>query len=343
VRRLSAVALAALALVACSKPAAPRPRAAVVPGAVVFAGMCDASAAVALGDRLFVVADDEDNVLRVYDARRGGAPLSAVDVSSELALPLRGKKHPHAPEADLEAATRLGDHAYWITSHGRDKNGERRPERLRFFATNVPAGHDALEIVGRPYGGLLDDLLAAASLAPYGLAAAAELPPKAPGGFNIEGLTATVDGHLLLGFRNPVPEGRALLVPLENPDELVASESAHARFGAPVLLDVGGQGVRALALWRGRYLVVAGSSAEGGESYLYMWDGVGAATRVDGVDLAGLNPEAIIAPEDLGPDGEGEILLLSDDGTRTIDGVACKDLDGPARKRFRGLWVRGRW
>ncbi len=51
----------------------------------------------------------------------------------------------------------------------------------------------------------------------------------------------------------------------------------------------------------------------------------------------------IIAPEPPGPDGEAEILLLSDDGNRVIDGVACKDLDGPARKRFRGLWVHGGW
>jgi len=34
-------------------------------------GMCDASAAVALGNDRFIVADDEDNVLRVY--RRGQA------------------------------------------------------------------------------------------------------------------------------------------------------------------------------------------------------------------------------------------------------------------------------
>jgi hypothetical protein len=34
-----------------------------------------------------------------------------------------------------------------------------------------------------------------------------------PGGLNIEGLAATPDGQLLIGFRNPLSEGKALLLP----------------------------------------------------------------------------------------------------------------------------------
>src|SRR5688572_27491330 len=86
---------------------------------VVFRGACDASGAVPLSDRRFVVADDEDNILRVYDADTGGAPLTQTDLSPALGLPLKGKKHPEAPELDLEAATRIADRAYWLTSHGR--------------------------------------------------------------------------------------------------------------------------------------------------------------------------------------------------------------------------------
>src|SRR5687768_12770455 len=98
---------------------APRPRAATV-REVVFQGACDASGAVPLSDRRVVVADDEDNILRVYDAHVGGAPLSKTDLSASLGLPLKGKKKRRAPELDLEAATRIGDRAYWLTSHGRN-------------------------------------------------------------------------------------------------------------------------------------------------------------------------------------------------------------------------------
>ena len=38
----------------------------------------------------------------------------------------------------LEAATRIGAHALWLTSHGRNSKGKRQDARLRFFATTVP-------------------------------------------------------------------------------------------------------------------------------------------------------------------------------------------------------------
>ena len=46
---------------------------------------------------------------------------------------------------------------------------------------------------------------------------------------NIEGLCPTPEGELLIGFRNPIPGERALIVPLKNPGELI--EGKPARFG----------------------------------------------------------------------------------------------------------------
>src|SRR4051812_31397526 len=42
---------------------------------VSFVGACDASGAVPIDERHFAVADDEDNVIRVYDAVAGGKPV----------------------------------------------------------------------------------------------------------------------------------------------------------------------------------------------------------------------------------------------------------------------------
>ena len=39
------------------------------------------------------------------------------------------------PESDLEGAANLADRIYWITSHGRNREGEARESRHRFFAT----------------------------------------------------------------------------------------------------------------------------------------------------------------------------------------------------------------
>jgi len=298
---------------------------------LTFTGMCDASGAVQLSDRRFAVADDEDNVQRVYDGRRGGSALTAVDLSPSLGLQ-KNPKQGTWPETDLEAGTRIGDRAYWITSHGRSSKGKLRPERLRFFATRVTGEAGAAEVVGSS-DGLLQALLREPQLARFGLADAAELPPKAPGGFNIEGLTAMPDGRLLIGFRNPNPEGKALLVPLANPWQFLQGEPA--RFGEPVLLDLAGRGIRALGYWHGRYLIAAGHFSNELPSRLYVWNGHGVPRHLAHVVFRDFNPEGFFAPE-----GSAEVMLLSDDGEREIEGQVCKKLSGPTRKRFRGAWVQ---
>jgi hypothetical protein len=298
---------------------------------LVFEGGCDASGAVDLGGGLFVVGDDEDNILRVYDGRRGGGPVQTTDLSPTLELPARKKP----PEADIEAATGLGSRAFWLSSHGRSSSGKRESSRLRFFATTAPADGKDLRMEGRPYTQLIDDLLAEPRLAPFGLESAELRPPKDPGGLNIEGMTAMPDGtSVLIGFRSPVPQGRALVVPLLNPEAMV--EGQPARFGEPRLLDLGGLGIRALSWWRGRYLLIGGAMANEAPSRLFTWSGgEDTPVPVPEVDLAGLNPEAVVSAED--QDG---ILLLSDDGTRVEDGVECKRQKDATKKRFRGLWLR---
>jgi hypothetical protein len=312
---------------------------------VHFEGACDASGAVPLDDRRFAVADDEDSVLRIYDAERGGPPLYTVDVSGGLDLakkaknpkkkpknkPERDPKRRKVPETDIEAATAVGERAYWITSHARTKSGKRDPARFKFFATELPRREGPHPPIGTAYAGLVDDMLADPRLAALGLEQAAERSP-ADGGLNIEGMTATPDGRLLLGLRQPVPRGRAVVVTLENPDALVHGEKA--RFGPPQLLDLAGLGVRALSWWHGSYLVVAGPGATGPASRLYRWDGAGSPAHLQQVRFDALNPEGFFTPE-----ARDAILVLSDDGAELIGGAPCKELESPQRKRFRGLWL----
>ena len=49
-----------------------------------YPGPCDASAAVAISATLFVVANDEDNILRVYRRDRPAQPVYSLDVSRFL-------------------------------------------------------------------------------------------------------------------------------------------------------------------------------------------------------------------------------------------------------------------
>ncbi len=324
---------------------------------VVFRGACDASGAAALSAGIVVVADDEDSLLRIYDADRGGPPLRTVDLSSALFPPKEPKKKKHdgkgkakagepdpatsgsdekaraAPESDLEAGARIGDLVFWVTSHGRNRSGKKRQARLRFFATRVGGEREPLRFVGRSYEGLLEDLLSDERYAPFELAEGSTRAPKDPGGLNIEGLGERPGGGLWLGFRNPIPAGRALVAPLLDPERILDGE--RARLGTPILLDLGGLGIRDLSRWRGRTLILAGPPDETPGSRLYVWDGRGEPRAVEGVALDGFNPEAIFSP-----DARDEVLLLSDDGVLEIDGTPCKRLGEPERKRFRGVWVR---
>ena len=170
----------------------------------------------------------------------------------------------------------------------------------------------------------------------FGLGAGALLAPKEPGGLNIEGLCPTPDGGLLIGFRNPIPRGRALIVPLKNPGELI--EGRAARFGEPALLDLGGRGVRDLARVGNGYLIIGGSFEGGGKFHLYSWaGGTNSAQKISEAKFKGANPEALLTYPGT---PEGEFQILSDDGTLKISGEDCKLIKDPARKWFRSFWLR---
>ena len=301
-------------------------------------GTCDASAAVPLGPALFVVANDEDNFLRVYHSDISGPPVQTFDLSPCLSAGTDG-------EADIEGAAWLDDKVYWITSHARSKKGKKEPSRYQFFAVEFVLREDDLEMrcVGEPYTGLLDVMLADPALEQFGLKAASELPPKEKGALNIEGLCATPEGKLHIGFRNPIPGGKALVVPLENPSELVRGK-VEDKLAAPYQLDLGGFGIRSMKYWRQRqtYMIVAGrfSGDEPGDvgepSALYRWSGDTneAPVRVMEVDLSDMNPEAQV----IYPQQESFFQIISDDGTADVGGKQCKKAE-EAQRRFRSRWL----
>jgi hypothetical protein len=293
--------------------------------------MSDASAVVALDAHHFAVADDEDNVLRIYSRLNGGLPIRSVDLSTFLAV------DPRWPEVDLEDAARVGDRVYWISSHGRNKKGIERVSRYRFFATSVVEGESIvdLEPTGRPYLGLLEDLLKDPNFGKFGLSSAAQRAPKARGALNIEGLCAMPDGRLLLGFRNPIPDGKALVVPLENPKDVIAGQTA--KFGAPILLDLGGWGISGMTATSGKYVIAARSYDGEGQSLLYEWEGGADKPRqIKHSDLLTLNPEGLA----VFPETSGErLFIVSDDGTLKVGRKKTKRLKNPNQKRFRAITI----
>ena len=301
-----------------------------------YRGMCDASAAVALGQGHFVVGDDEGDVLRIY--KRGTAlPVGSVDLVDYLH---NRKPSGKDAEADIEGAATIGQRIYWISSHARKgKDGEADPHRRRFFATDIVTGGTTPTVkaaTGMPYETLLDDLLADPRFAL--LAEASKRKPEEKGGLNIEGLAATPDGGLLIGFRNPLPRGRALVVPLRNPREVI-DNGAKPLFGDLVRLDLGGRGIRSLERVGGQVLIVAGPYGDARTAgtqpafALFRWNGVAtqAPRFVRALDAGTFRPEALFFDAQT-----HKLVLLSDDGDEPVGGVDCKDKSVPASdKSFR--------
>jgi hypothetical protein len=341
---------------------------------LVFSGTSDASAAVALDDASFLVADDENNTLRLYRWDRPGSPVKAIPWDAHLGIDRDRDEH---PEVDIEGAAMLGDQVYWISSHGRNKDGKWRSNRHRFFAVTVKRDEQGirLESFGKPVLSLATALVADPRLRQFGLEAALgseharakELAPKREG-LNIEGLSAMPNGRsLLVALRNPRPHGKALLIPLVNP-EAVVSKDASPEFGAPIELELrlqrDGQtrslGVRSIEYSRyaNSFIIVAGPEDEQKEFAVYRWSGSPTEPpQLLQADTAAVNRPAAFTPEALILFPESRrILVLSDDGSRRVqvssrtecrkgafDNGYCeaKDLLDESRKTFRGLWLGG--
>jgi hypothetical protein len=304
-------------------------------------GICDASAAVPLGQDHFLVGNDENNTLRVYQSQKSGQAVKDENIDDYFE-PIDDK------EADIEGVTQIGEIIYWITSHGTNKDAKPRPKRRQFFANKITnINNFTIKKEGRSYTRLIEDMLEDEqlnNLSGFNLQKAQNIAPKKAGGLNIEGLTTTSDGELLIGFRNPIPQQKALLIPLKNANELIdTTQGNKASFGNPILLDLGSLGIRSIEYWSviNTYLIIAGQFDGGDEFALYTWSG-DVADKPDKVSIEfpkDFRPESIL----LYPHLKDKFQILSDDGSvvRT-GGIECKEINDPADpgKFFRSVWIR---
>src|SRR6185295_12767694 len=321
-----------------------------------YRGACDGSAGVALDQNFFAVADDDSNVLNVYRIGQA-AVVQELPLDAFLEAPAKKKPGPDGKpvfkEADLEGAARIGDRIYWIASHARDSKGETEPGRSRLFATRIVPHADGprLEAIGSgAYKDLREKMFNAAKpeekvkfqllklLSDAYAPGEKEGPaPESKNGLNIEGLAATPDGRLLIGFRNPRPGNRAVVIPLDNPAEVVDAGKTPV-FGNPWQLNrLEGRGIRSIEWINNTYVIVAGPHNDVEDSdikppfALFTWSGAEGDTEPVMMKVKipdDFRPEAVFAIP-----GSSNMMLLSDDGTKE-----CKGADKP-QKSFRALIV----
>lgn len=295
----------------------------------VYKEMCDASAVSFISDNRFVVANDEKNSLRIYD-RRNPNPVAKLKIRGFLKI----KK---GEESDIEGATRIGKQIFWITSHGANRDGEIESSRRHLFATEIfkDGTEFKIRLVGKSYINLVDDLISKASLdEQIMLSLVQSLPPK-KGGFNIEGLATSPTGGLLIALRSPAPKGRSVIIELENPDEVIdKNNKGVARFSKPQFLKLGdGIGIRAIeqAEELGSYFIVSGPVGPEPDMFrLHRWNMSSGVIQPVEVDLGSLLPEGIAKL----PSTSKKLIIVSDDGSRKINGKDCKD-NGKSNREFR--------
>ena len=216
---------------------------------------------------------------------------------------------------DLEglALDRAG-FVYAITSHSRDDDGDEKKSRERLVRFRID-GHKVVDT--KVVEGLKSTLTERHPV----LAAAARMQDvKGGGGLNIEALEISPDQkRLLIGFRSPVHDGRALVASVENPSGIFESDEAPRVAAVLEELDLGGHGIRGLSYVPalGAYLVIGGPvSRERAKFDLWLWSGHrGApARRVTVAGLRSLERAEGVCPAVI--DGEQRVMIVSDDGNR---------------------------
>lgn len=250
---------------------------ATTPTSRVLLGTSDASSAISVGDGYWLVADDEDDLIRLYDSTASSRNVNQF-------LPYSGSS---AGEIDFEASARKGDTIYWLGSHSNAKDGSLESSRYRIFRTTVSGSgaKTALSADGL-YAGLRTDLVSwdTANGNALGFAAGAQkgVGPNELGGFDLEGAEFSPDEKsLYLGMRSPVSPaavgGKAVIVPVTNIDAIIDGTENHASFADAILLDLGGDSIRELRRNdRNEYLILsakAGGDSDASSQHLWAWDG----------------------------------------------------------------------
>ena len=300
------------------------------PAYLQLEGVYEPSAIVQLPDARFLVVEDEkEHPFCLLSLGADGRVTDRVPVKQGL-LDFNDS---FWKLDDLEglALGRSGE-IYAITSQSLDGQGERKKSREKLVRFRIE-GDRVVE--PRAIRGLKDALLAAH---PVLAASASVADVKGGGGLNIEALDLSADGQrLLLGFRSPLLDNRAIVASLENPQGVFENAEVPRVAKALITLNLQGHGIRAMS-WvpvLAGHLVVSGPvSGEAGQFRLWFWSGNSAdparpVTVPGESDLAraeGVSPAII--------DGKPRIILVSDEGSRKDRRCASYLLLDPARLRI---------
>ena len=292
-------------------------------------GLYEPSAILQLPDGRFLVVEDEPDypfsLLQIgLDGQVSSAALNTQIMSSNKALRKLN---------DLEGLTadQYG-HIYAITSHSRNADGEQMKSRDNLVRFRIESDH---LVDPKMVTGLKPALLEAHPI----LHAAAEIRDvKNNDGLNIEALEISPEPQrLLIGFRSPLLDNRAIIATIENHTAMFEANEPARVSNALITLDLEGDGIRGLS-WLpvlNAYLVISGpASGKPVQFKLWRWSGQPEepARRLNVPGLPGFEHAEGVCPAVI--NGQPKIILVSDDGSRKQGRFARFLLLDPAQLDF---------
>lgn len=216
-----------------------------------------------------VVTLPNGNVMIFED--EGGDVVTVHRISEEkgeLFLEKVDSSVPTLPVDDIEGAVLGANEAVLaITSHSRNKKGKRKSVREKLVSINLKSSDTSTIST--------EDLVEQINqhLVPIDRQLKDDLKK-----LDIEAISFTGNGeNLLIGLRDPVYQGKAIVVELINLVEVLTQESWPKLSHQPILLDLGGAGVRAMTYDKKREIQYIVSEVEHGkkakmQARLWAWD-----------------------------------------------------------------------
>ena len=225
-----------------------------------FYNIFEPSGATTMPDGKVLIVEDEsgENALKLIEVDNDG---DIVEIGN-LYLPKAIKKRFKKDIEDIEALASKKNIVYAITSHSLSRSGKAQKKREQLIRFKYEDG--SIENFDT-YGELKKDLYKEfSSFFKAGVFSADEI--------NIEGLCYDKVGkRLLLGFRSPVKDGKAIIIAIENPDE-VFLEKKRPQFSKPIFINLYGLGIRDITYdsFKDGYWIIAGSVSNR-DSQFQLW------------------------------------------------------------------------
>lgn len=250
------------------------------------------------GSITLIIEDEKDQPLHLVTG-----------LSRDMSLSTQALQKCETALDDLEGIAADGPFFYLVGSHGQKADGSRRKKREIFVRLKVH-GNVCEQIVSGP--SLYKEIQAVLSRHTG--------QSGTPFAINIEALAwKHGSSQIYIGLRQPLIDGKSILLVLENPRDLFDKGGSAVISAEPVLLPLGGGGIRAMSYINelGGYLIANEINDNTGKKRSRLWFWRGGPPSPSPINLADIQKmKNIEGLSLLQHSAQGAVIFVSDDGSR---------------------------